>query len=745
MDVKGRKTLLDILNKSKKGEPVEQILAQVKHAQAKAEDARAQNVNRFNKSYLYYACQLPANTIQDGLEDEVTTKDYVEPVLFNAVKAALPQLLDSFTEDESLAVSFRSRGYRKNPAIEELINYNLNKIFLRDQDGYEILEGLFRTTLISGDSFAKVFVDEITHRETATVTDWIDIRDLLAELAEGWTLELPKNFADKSGSNKGFEWKEEKSKEQDPNTGESVTVPVLLIRGKIPLKNVEKKVIVEEVEPQDVWVSTDYGNDFSKCRYLAHRIKTTVGEAELRGFDPDKLANAPDESTDTDQLPEMFFSMNQVDYNNPGFTVGSTRETSIDPKERPIILMEHYIYSSLPTKNKETRLYQVVTTGDEVLSIQEVKRIPFVHGQCEPVQGQFFGRSFFDAAKPFQDAISLAQRMQQEIAKKTTWPQYIAVKGAYNRESLMNNRPGSVIEVMQQGAVDRFKPLELSQTFLAAHENLKASREETLTQPVSITNDNGAVSQISTQTAYLSIFQESQKGMILTKNISRTLVQPLYKLIYEIVKDENFTLFAPDGSTVEGAELPNVYDLIVDPSTTHDDFAQNMQLNNVASFVLQASQLNSPVITPQNIYEISKDMLEKFDIDSSKYLSDPSQNQDPQAAHEQAEMQALNSEMAKVQLQAAIVDVRKKAAEIYKLEQEAEELVRDGHSKRLKDKADSMAKVQKIIADAQAQSESTRVKAQEVAVKDKAVNYETILATTKHVSDITAPQINGVK
>lgn len=738
-----KKSLLQIMEGKKKGESVDQLMSQISHAQAKADDSRSMNVDRFNKSYLYYACQLPANTVADGLADEVSSKDYVEPVLYNAVKAALPQLLDSFTEDESLAVSFRSRGYRKNPALEELINYNLNKIFLRDQDGYEILEGLFKTTLISGDSFAKVYVDEVTHRETATVNDWIDIRDLMAELSEGWVIELPKNFVDKSGSFKGFEWKEETIKQQDPNNGETVKVPVLLVKGKIPLKNVDKKVIVEEVEPQDVWVNTDYGNDFSKCRYLAHRVKTTVGEAELRGFDPEKLDKATDESPDDNKLPELFFS--QISYQDPSFGVSSARETSIDPKERPIILMEHYIYSSYPTNGKETRLYQVVTTGDEVLSVQEVKRIPFVHGQCEPVQGSFFGRSFFDIAKPYQDALSLAQRMQQEIARKTTWPQYFGIKGQYNRESLLNNRAGSVIEIMAQGAVQRVEPLELSQSFLVAYESVKDSAERTLSQPVGFSNSDGGVPQVATATAYLSIFQESQKGMILTKNISRTLVQPLYKLIYEIVKDEGFTLFAPDGSTVDGAELPSIYDLIVDPSTTHDDFAQAMQLSNVASFVGQMSQFQSPVLTPQNIYSIAKEMLERFDLDSSKFLTDPSQVRDPQAEHEQAEMQALNSELAKVQLETAKVNMRKLAAETFKTEQQAEELIRDGHSNRLKSKADSMAKMQQIISEAQSKSDATSVKAQEVAVKNKAVNYETILAAQKHATDITAPQVNGVR
>ncbi|MGG7954788.1 hypothetical protein PGN61_21010 [Klebsiella aerogenes] len=738
---KVKSSLLDILEKQKSGDKLDRLLAQVQHAKSQADSERSQNTERFNKSYLYYACQLPGNTLSGGFSEGV--KEYVEPVLYNAVKNALPQLLDSFTEDESLAVAFRNRGFRKNPAIEELINYNLNKIFLSDQDGYAILEGLFRTTLISGDSFAKVFVDEVNHRDTATIEDWVELSIFINELAEGWTIEIPKTFTDKSGSYKGFEWKEEKETVQDPQTGQSVEQTVILVKGSIPLINNVKKVIVEEVEPSDLWIDTSYGTDFSKCRYICHKVKTTVGEAELRGFDPDKLENAPDESLENDTLPEMFFS--QVNYQDPTYSASLIRDSSVDPKERPISLYEHYIYSSLPSKKNETKLYQVITAGDEVLSVQEIKRMPFVHGQCEPVQGCFFGRSFFDVAKPFQDALSLAQRMQQNVARKTAWPQYQAAKGMYDRESLLNNKPGAVIEVNQIGSVDRFEPLQLTETFTQAMQSLYQTAEATLTQPVGFSNSDGGVPQVATATAYLSIFQESQKGMILTKNISRTLVKPLYTLIYEIIKDEGFNLYAPDGSTVSGAELPNVYDLIVDPSTTHDDFAQATQLSNVAGFIGQMSQFNSPVLSPQNIYAIAKEMLTRFDLDADKFLTDPSQNQNPQAEHQQAVMDALNEQMYKIQLATALADRDKKLAETFKIEQEAEELIQDGHSTRLKAKADSLAKIQQIMNEAQSKAESNQVKLKEVAVKDKAVNYETILAAHKQATDITSPQINGVR
>ncbi|MHC1978343.1 portal protein [Klebsiella pneumoniae] len=558
------------------------VLAQIEQLKSQAESDHSQFIERFNESYLYYTARKPGKGIHQSR--------YVEPVLYNAVKAALPQLLDSFTSDDGLAVAFRSRGYRKNPMLENLITYNLNKIFLRDQDGYEILEGSFKTSLIAGDSFVKVYVDETTHKETATVEDWIDLIEFMTTIDEDWTINPPKSFGkDKSGSFKGFEWKEQVKTLVDQQTGQQIKQPEILIKGAVPLIKREKKLIVEELEPHDVWFDTAYGSDFSKCRYICHRVKTTVGEAKLRGFDADKLDKASDTKYEDSVLPDLFFS--SVNYDSPtGAASGRMeRNSSVDDNERPISLYEHYFYSSIPNKKNETRLYQAVTSGGELLSLEEIKRMPFVHGKCEPVQGSFFSRSFYDVCKPFQDNLSEMMRINLDKGAFTVYPRFRAVKGQYDRGSLQNNRPGAVIEELSSGAVQLFENYELPQTFALAQTNLKQSMSDTVAQSVGFANADGGVPQVATATAYLSIFQESQKGMVLTNNLKRTLVQPLYCLIYEIMRDEGFTLYAPDGSKVSGAELPALYDMIADPSTTHDDYAQNMQRQSVAAFVLQAA------------------------------------------------------------------------------------------------------------------------------------------------------------
>lgn len=264
------KSITDILTSRKTTDEMkERLFTQVKSAKDKAEGNRTKYIERFNESYKYYNCKLPGATYinRGSYKDKSPYNEYVEPVLKNAVKAGLTQLLGTFTEDDSLAFAFRQRGFRHNPAIEELVTYNINKIFLREQDGYHILENLFRETLITGDSFAKVYVDEQKHHDTMIIQDWIEVSDFMSELAEGWKINTPKVFdKKKDGKFKGFEWKEEKTVVVDPQSGQPQETEILLIKGKIPLIKQENKIKIEQIDSSDIWVPEEVSETLSAIR-----------------------------------------------------------------------------------------------------------------------------------------------------------------------------------------------------------------------------------------------------------------------------------------------------------------------------------------------------------------------------------------------------------------------------------------------------------------------------------------------
>ena len=721
------------------------ILAQALSNFAQCEDDNAKATERNNTSYLYYTAKLPAPSLDD--EHGVMTSHYVEPVMFQYVQEALPQLLDSFTEDDQLAVVFRSGGAYKNQQVETLITDNVNKLFLRDNPGYEILENLIKQTLITGDCFAKVFIDDPVSHSKAETDDWIEVSDLLNQLAEGWEIDFPSDFDEKKkGKVNSFAWRKEDVKTLDPQTGQPTLTEVWLVRGNIPLIKTERKLVVEAVETSDIYVDTSHGADFGKIRHITHKIKTTVGDAIKRGFDPEKIKQAADEEK-TNDLPSLYFS-------DPFSGTGADfKAQSTDPNERVIDLLEHYFYSSLNNDNEETELLQVTTTRSALLKKAPITRFPFVHGQCETLLGSFWGRSFYDVAKPYQDQLSNIARMELQTAKMSAWPAYQAAKTSYKRESLLQvHRPGAIVEVDAIGAVVPFERHKLDDTFYRAKESLMQSAQNVLSSRNGATDFSNGIDRTSAKTVQLGLYQEDLDGNTLSKTIARTLISPLYSLIYQTARDEGLPLEGPDGQPVEGVVLPPIGDFVVDINTSADDLAQVNQIAAMAQFAAQISQANMPFITPQNVYEMLKTMCKRMDLDPAIYLTDPQQTQDPHAAAEAAEQAALVSEFNKYKLEREKVALTKDAAETQLIKIKIENEIKDAQTKRSIDVQKALNDMAVIVNDKTKQAAknaldaaNVQVKADEVDVKRHAVNGEIILAAAKHAHDITNPQINGVR
>lgn len=747
------KQLKDILENSKTtDEQKTQLFAQVEAAKRLADGVRTQYLTRFNESYDYYNGKLPGPLLigknSSSWKDE-KFQEYVEPVLANCVKSAMPQLLSSFTEDDSLAFAFRGRGFMRNPAIEELVTYNINKIFLREQDGYQILENMFKEAMITGDTFAKVYIDQTKHHEKLTLPDWMDVSDFMSMLEPGWKIDAPKKLAtDESGKSKGLEWKEEEVEVQNPETGETEKQTILLIKGRVSLVNHEKKVKVEHVDSNDIWVDTTYGHDFKRCPYIMHRISTTIGEAKLRGFDEDKLKDAGREIISQKQAPMAFSAALYDDPTKANVYANLEPGEEVDPMNRKIDLYEHYIKSSILSEDGEIRLYQVTATDSELLRVQEIKRFPFIHGQMETVVGDMFGRSMHDAAKRFQDQISIITRLALIDAKLSAYPRWVIAKsGGVDKQSVLTSgfEPGTVIEEAVGGALREIPRTSAAQEYLVGLQNFKQAAQEALVQPIDISTEGGGMPQAAASAIALKLYQDAQKGKLLSKNIERTIMRPLVEMIYHIIKDESFDLETPDGQIVEGMELPSLFDFIIDSNTVNDDFAQYTQLSNVANLMMQLSQVPMNVISDQNKYEIGKFALESFDIDVTKFLTDPSQNQDQFAEQEAAEAKAKAAENDTMILELNKMKLRHEAAKVFALEQDTEEKIRTGTAERKLKPLEIQNAIQKLMNENAYKAGANQNKADEIAMKQDLGNKEFILAANRHAHDIASATVNGVR
>ncbi|EJT3982440.1 hypothetical protein N2U02_004478 [Salmonella enterica] len=715
------------------------ILEQVLNARAQTEGEHSTILDKWNDSYLYSTSQRPERTEADKAANVTgIAATVVVPVIEIAINNAMPFLRDSFVSKGRVSFAFRDRGFRSDPQVNALIESNINKIFLRDNDGKTLLENAIKDSLSAGDPFAKVFPEIKTYTNAETLSDWEPFTGYARNLVNGWFVDVPADFATTNkGNSGGFEWKTIKQDIPDPQTGQDVQKPIRLIRGTIPLKMVDKKIKVDPVELKDLYLDTTHGNDFSKVTYICHSRTTTVGEAELLGYDPEILARAALKQDDN-LLPSLFFSDKYS-----GKDGSSNEFESTDPKQKAIKIDEHYILSSLLHRKGETRRYQVITCGDELLEVNEILDFPFVHGQTETILGSFWGRSFYDKAKQIQDIKTQQLRLILNNAEQTIHPRYLAVKGMYNRESLLQaSRPGAVIEQGTAGAIEQFPQHTLSPEFYQAWELITGIEGQLLIKGFS-SQDLKDVSPLSTVTIAMGIAEDSKKNGVASSNFGRTFVKPLIDLIYKTMKALNWTLEDENGQPVENFVYPELYDIDPEINTSGDDAAKVMQMQAVAAWEAQMSQTNSPVITPQNRYEMALFMLQRADIDASKYITDPSTQVDPHAQQEAAQAAFVESEKHRGQLVSLELDNQLRGAQIAKLVVDMEESIYNGENKRAIDQQDAITRAQAEVNKAQAKVAESMTNAQRVDNENKRDNLDFVLGATKaHSEHIN--RVNGI-
>lgn len=567
-----------------------ELKAQLAALSNAAHHGRDEKADRFRKSYLYFSCLAPT---RQGNE----ISDYVEPVVRKAVETVKPSLMNIFTENEKRAVQFRpltssqmdidmvSSGAGKS--VAELVDDFINKTFIQENDGFEILDRALTEVLVTGDVFLKYFVEEVKVEETFTL-DKVDetvIQGILEEFPDTDIAKMEKALTKRKG----------------------------LLTGKMKALRIEKPIRIEFVPFSDIFVTGQHEN-IKDARYVCQRVSMTVGEAMELGYDFDKLESA---SNQHQQSGAGFLStQNLVNMGTFGDDDG-LHVLTVDPLERNIYIYEHYLYSSLVDKSKrKSKLYRVVSTDMEILEVEEVSRIPFVHGKMESIPGSFWGRSMYDKLGPIQDIISRLVRSAEFNAADGAYGRYVGVKGMYDKASLLNNRPGSVIEVNPEAgaaAVTRFQKEDLPPSVDALIQRLTQSYKE---DAMSFVGVDVSGSGISATAAAITANSADLKDKVIARTLSYTLFRPLFEGIYDIIVSEDLVIGEipnpqvaeaqagvesgelpqevlmeiPQTLPIRGADLPNVSDFVIDVNTANDDAMLNSQLLNLMTMMAQIPQ-----------------------------------------------------------------------------------------------------------------------------------------------------------
>ncbi|MGL5582852.1 MAG: portal protein [Cetobacterium sp.] len=650
-----------------------------------AQYGREEKSIRFMKAYDYYLARLPKPLMPDS-------PTYVEPVVAKAVDKVLPSLLNIFTENEQQAVVFRPQSAMVPAPVADAVNKYINDCFLRDNQGYKLMNRAFREALITGDCFVKVYIEEKVYEEELELEDWTPTDALMPLLQE---------YPDTDIDTDDFEMKDQMLDEQQG-------IIIVVAKGKLVLKRIERKPRIDFIPFTEMYID-GMVEDIADAPYVCHRRTVTLGDMVEMGFDEETVMTANIASgaasttpLSTSKLINMSVFVAEQQYRDI---------VTADEYQRNATLFEHYVRTSLLDKKRKTKLYQVFSTGTEILEINEIERMPFCHGIVEELPGSFWGISFYDKFKNAQDLMSEHHRSIISAAHYSTYPAFMAVAGNYNRQSLLNLRPGAVVEVDQPNAVTPFVPFQLNNMLMDSYAKVEASTADDMMNSVGMSFDGQNLGGVSATAVAAAVHSGEMKDKKLAKCLALSLIKPMYELIYNIMRDEDLEVMlevpSEEGVQVQplpSSQLPKRSEFFIDVTTVNDDASQMAQLANIMMSELQASQSPAPsqVITPMNRYKMYKEMLKRSNIHNVEdYLTDPTPPQpteEEMMLQKQIEERTQQLQMEQLELgnETLKADLMLKAAQIANAEVQTDELIKDNAAQRMRDQEKSIIEFQKL-------------------------------------------------
>ncbi|QDH46482.1 putative portal protein [Aeromonas phage LAh_9] len=568
---------------------------------------------RTRMGWDYYYGNLP-EPVQKG------SSKWVDRTVWESVNGTLQELVSVFTSGSD-AVKFAPVNSEDGVASIAATKM-VNKILLRENQGYNVLNDAFKECLVTRNSFVKRY--------------WQSYKDVIEEdFSEMTQQEFDTYLMNIEGEI------QEMSSEEDDNG---------LISGSIKYEKLVEGVKVEYVPFEQVIIEPT-ATSLRDTNYIAHRVRKTK-----------------------DQLIKMGFPMEIVEEMNPASSditagvIANARVNNLTPlnvsdvlsvgdkHSDKIWLYEHYIRTSCATGRLET--LQVFTIHTQILEVNRVSEHPFETFSPFPVPGTIWGESVFDITKDIQDLNTNLVRGIIDNVMNANFRRYMAVKGAYDRQSLLNNRPGGVVEVQSLGAVTPMDYHQLPNGITQLLEYTESKKEMRTgvsrvgqgLDPNVFKNDN------STATVNMVMTAAQNRLRMVARNIAQRGMMELMLGIYELVRQNGSKPIPVETAqgviTIDPKTLPPRSEMVVSVAVGDGERRERSAAIQAALMTFtQVPQMNK-FFQDNNAYHMGSQLLESLGLyDVENFITPLDKLPEPQPnPAEQAQLQLMMEQVKNAQV-----------------------------------------------------------------------------------------------
>jgi hypothetical protein len=603
----------------------------------------------------YYLGEKFGNEI-DGRSEIVTTdvRDTIEYIM--------PSLMRIFTTHNHVA-EFEPQGPEDVEMAKQATDY-VNYVFSKQNEGFKVLYDVFKDALISKTGIIKHCWEEKQETGTEYYTNLTEIeyQSILAN-DELEVKELTETII--------------REEQQDPQTGQMmpavVTYDVTVLRSKV-----SGQVKIYSVPPEEFLISKK-ATSIEDAAFVCHRVKKTVSDLILEGYDKKTL----------DKIPS--YSDAEAEYNSERLARFSYDDTDVETDvhstgaDKTIWIEECYAKVDF-NGDGIAELRKITKGGDYILDNQEIDYLPFSSICPLPIPHKFHGMSVADTVKDVQLIKSTIVRNLLDNMYLTNNARYAVLAGQVELDDLLTSRPGGIVRMRAPNAV---QPLPTPQMQPFAFEMVKyldQVREERsgvskMTQGLNPDVLNSHVTSGAVSAATESAMQRIE---LIARIFAETGIKNVFRCIYQLIQkyeDRQKIVylnnkFVPLDVSRWKEKLNCTVNVGIGSGSQQTKMQTSASIMQILQSLIQAGMMGQ-LVTPDNIYNTIKEYIEQAGYkNADQFISNPANMPPPQpkmSTEEKVAQQKAQVELQKLQLQAQElqIDTQLKAEELKLKKKEA--------------------------------------------------------------------------
>lgn len=578
-------------------------------------------------AFRYYNGEPFGNEIEG--RSQVVSRDVLD-----VVESALPQLLKVFVSGDEI-VKFMPRGPEDEEAAEQetaAVNYYT----LEKNDGFAIFYTWFKDALLSKNGYVKVWWEEEDESETETYQGLTDDQLTMLLQDERITVLEHTQQPDEIDVQQRHEAIAQLM-QQGPQAKAQIdqinqTPPKFVHDVKIEVSEKKGCIKIGNVAPEDIMVGVNTRTvSLQEATFVQHRALMTRSEIEEQGWDiPEGSPYANENTVWQESNGRNLYSENTESRNFDQYLVKDT-----------------YI-------EIDGELQRLVIIGSGIVHREDAEIIPFATITPHIMPHRHIGMSYSDMTEDIQLTKSVLIRGQLDAMYLANQPRF-AISDRVNLQDMLTSRPGGVVRVAGGAIAGDVVPLvtpSFPQSSFQLVEYLDSAKEKR-TGITAYNQGLDANSLNKTASGVSQIMQATQQRIeLVARTFANTGVKELFMLVHRLVRKyatrAEIIRLRNDWVEVDPREWKERKDMSIAVGLgTGNKDQQLMHLQAMWQRAMQTMQAGIPIITPENLYEIERQLAMNSGFKQpEQFVTDPKNSPpkhpppDPKIQLKQMELQA---------------------------------------------------------------------------------------------------------